>query len=254
MSILFRFRSLLVAVLICSAASVAPCYAGTVYDLTADWSDTSNPNGVWTYRGDGNALPNNVANWANETGQNAWAVSATTGFLPAWMKATAIVTNGTAINGTAIGDIVTHTYDSANGAPGYDPSNVIWTAPSAGVVDIAGKLWQARNLSGRNQHWELFVNGVDSGLGGDFTGGTATPFTKASPATFSDPGVSVFGGEVVELRITTTAGFGDFVGVGETLNFTPRTIPEPATLTLLGIGLVGICGYGWLRRRQSATA
>ncbi|MFQ5752978.1 MAG: MFS transporter, partial [bacterium] len=41
--------------------------AGIIYDLTADWSDASNPNGVWTYREGGNALPS-VADWKNDHG------------------------------------------------------------------------------------------------------------------------------------------------------------------------------------------
>lgn len=127
---------------ICFAAAVAPCIAGPItYDLTSDWSDAVNPNGVWTYRGGNNVLPNNVSNWAGVTGQNAWAVGANTppGFLPAWMKVAPSL-EPTLENGTVVGDIVTHTFDTGNGAPGYAESNVIWTAPSAGIADITGDL------------------------------------------------------------------------------------------------------------------
>src|SRR5580693_10225760 len=170
----FWRKELLAAAVVFSLA-VSPSFAGIVYDLGSDWSNSSNPNGVWTYQGGSVPLPSNVSNWAGFAGQNAWAPSATTppGFLPAWMQVSSALLS-TVTNGTAVGNIVTHTYDSFNGAPGYGPTNVIWTAPSAGVANISGFLWQARSLAGRNQQWTLFINGVSTATD-SFTGGTSTP-------------------------------------------------------------------------------
>jgi hypothetical protein len=45
----------------------------------------------------------------------------------------------------------------------------------------------------------------------------------------------------------------DTFGVTATLTATPTAVPEPASLTLLSLGAVGLLGYGW-RRRKRATA
>src|SRR5688500_12070288 len=42
--------------------------AQVLYDLSADWSDTNNPNGPWSYNGvDGLPLPVHRADWDSQT-------------------------------------------------------------------------------------------------------------------------------------------------------------------------------------------
>lgn len=47
------------------------------------------------------------------------------------------------------------------------------------------------------------------------------------------------------LKITGTPGGGPDPG--------PNPVPEPSSMVLLGIGLAGLAGYGWRRKRRSAA-
>jgi len=53
--------------LLLSSLATALSTQGATYDLNADWSDSSNPNGVWTYREGTNALPH-VTAWQGLSG------------------------------------------------------------------------------------------------------------------------------------------------------------------------------------------
>src|SRR5258708_2965057 len=97
----YQMRTFFFAVaLVVSTLTGNPATA-TVYDVTTDWSDALNPNGVWTYAANGSALSSTVR------ASDPWGVpQASWGDLPGWFRS-----NGTEAfpHNWLAGDIITHT-------------------------------------------------------------------------------------------------------------------------------------------------
>src|SRR5262249_43775119 len=190
--------------------------------------------------GRGNALPH-VNTWDSAApadfpaGQPAWARSeirppnpSPNTLLPAWFKSSSPVGF---THDWLQGDIVVHTTDAANGA-GSGPANVTWTSTLDGTVTISGGVWMGRDID-RANHWALSRNGVLLTEGAISSG---DPYNRANPFSFGNGSggssalvdVPVAVGGVIELRLTATSAFGDFVGV----NFTvAATAIPPASLS-----------------------
>jgi hypothetical protein len=189
------------------------------YSIKSDWSDSANPNGVWTYREGNNALPH-VASWQSSLGgwnspQPAWAESENANNrLPVWFKSNGSENFG---HDWLAGDVIIHSTDGFNGI-GNGLGNVLWTSPSFGSATITGGVWIGRDI-GRAVNWSLLKDGM-SITGGSLSSGDA--FHRANPFLFSAGSggaaavnnLAVSPGTTVELRFTTaSANGGDFVGV-----------------------------------------
>src|SRR5579872_354466 len=110
----------------------------TVYDLSSNWSSSSNPNGPWSFNQGATPLPFvpnfNFGNtgWASSCNQPAWAPSnATGGYIPVFLKVDACVatTENTEypLANVVPGDVWVHTVDGFNGNPSLGAANVQFT-------------------------------------------------------------------------------------------------------------------------------
>ena len=211
-------------VLLFAAAIGLPKAEAITYDLNADWSDSSNPNGVWSYDEGTNLLPHQT-NWDPgdfTLAQPAWARSSLMTdhtFLPAWLKLSSTPLFALDLQ---IGDVALHTTDVTNGV-GSGPGNVTWTSPITGTVDLSGSVWEARDI-GRSNRWSLDINGtvVSQGDISAANSSRSSPFDLASGTggTAALDNISVAVGEVIKLQFDETSSdtFGDFVGVNFTVN------------------------------------
>ena len=218
--------------------NLCPDQAGAgenTYDLNADWSDISNPNGPWSYN-DYNSVP--LAHNYNLDVIDTWPIPQpgwTKPWLPVWFKAT---TTGQDIanwykGDWQIGDIITHTN-----------SSVSWTAEYDGTIDITGSLWVTRT---REQEWFLYVDGVQ--VDGSILDGNLS--SRTNQTYFNHTELSILAGQVVELKIAehNYSNYGDYIGVNLTIT-DDYIIPEPVTMVgmIFGINAIGI---SYIKRRQS---
>lgn len=189
-----------------------------IYDLSADWSDATNPNGTWSYREGRNPLPH-VERFdpATFTGpQPAWARSENgQDRLPVWHRSRKLEKH---ISDTEVdaGDVACHSADDRNGI-GNGVANVAWTCPADGSVDIHAAAWMGRDI-GRRNTVALYLNDKQLTSGMIYSGDPWSrfrPFDLANgsggPAALR--GLRLKASDQIRLEVVKASGAGDFVGV-----------------------------------------
>ena len=219
-----------------------------IADLKTDYSETNNPNtnaaGTWRYNQGTSAL-SAVSSWFALPNERGWGPAANVAgnCLPAVIQAHDL-TNLTVGNHNGmgdyagayqVGDVIIHSKDNFNGASNGE-LNITWTSAITSNVSISGNLWPTRFFTRENKY-QLILNptGANTVLASGFLPEDGT-VSRSNPALISIPSLTLHPGDVLDLVVLraglTADPAGDFAGV----NLTVNSVPEPASLGLLGFG------------------
>ena len=213
------------------------------YSLVNDWSDTTNPNGVWSYNYNDAPISVYQTMWWGEAGWGYYSIG------------DGCIIRGSAPTGTSPygdvagpahdwqpGDVMMHALSVPYGGLGTF-LNVQWTSPADGTINISGLAWDGEIIDGRDVGWSLLVGGQviaqRSSVFGLYRTDAAADFGANLVGGASLTAIPVTQGEVVEFLVATDTYYGQFVGVQE--NITLTTVPEPAGALILVTAILTGC-------------
>ncbi|MES2195761.1 MAG: PEPxxWA-CTERM sorting domain-containing protein [Pseudomonadota bacterium] len=250
-----RIAHLALAAIFMAFAAPSTGHAVT-YNLSTDWSNSANPNGVWSYvYGGGTLVPHQPAASANG---NPLVPATAGGYFstgsdlnqntPDVLRA---AVNGSAAGGTnsdfLVGDIVIHSVNDGS------TLSIRWTAPSSGQIDVDALVWYAHSSVARSNTVSLLLDGVS--LSGPATVSNTSYKNRDEGVAFGD-NRSVDAGDILELVFAKSAGqqFGSLNGLSFEVDFTPTiaAVPEPSSWAMMILGFAGV-GFMAHRRRKTAA-
>ena len=221
-----------------AGAIAAGAASAQTFNLTSDYSETNNPNWLWSFANSGSLLQKFTPSLPNAmngaAGNGFWSFSASSDYETSILKVTA---DGPAVgystNDFLAGDVCVH-----GSNPGHGRMEVRWGGSVRGSVTVSGRTWYAHSVVNRVAVYELTHNSAV------LASGQLTPAThRGNPVLFSGGGpVTLQAGDSIALALLPAPGqiFASFAGVDLTVNFTPHACPPDLTFG----AIPGQPGYG----------
>jgi len=226
---IINIRYALVVAWVSFALSGGGITRADIYNLSADWSDTTNPNGVWSYYVNGN-LGISGTRGSDSFGDPGpppiWTAAASDNWL-GWSKS-----NGSELFGELqLGDVYGHT-------PYSGSLEIWWTSPLAGPIDVSGEVWSIRDEGNRLNSWELSLNETVLASG---SVGSWGEYSRLNPIDILN--LDVNAGDVLKFRAWWAGGdLPDYIALDLTIN----PVPVPGAVLL---GVLGLSVAGWKLRK-----
>jgi hypothetical protein len=221
--------------------TAVPGWAG-YWNVGDDFSATNNPNGVWSYGDYGGGSPSGTLNPATFT--LLTYLGHGYGSIDAWEMPgpnNPVVSHNSSLTNTvgSFSDPTTYTTQWLPNEvalhPLDGPTVVRWTAPAAGEYQVSGDFFPTQGVNSPANAY-IYVDSTQDALG---SVSSTVPFSLL---------LNLHAGDTVDFVAWGGNAYNKTTGLAASIS---SSVPEPSSLVgLLSIGVAGIVGNIWRRRRR----